>query len=125
GRSGVRFEPLSPSESDPSTFRFMGSQVSSEKPKGVTTRDIAKSLRQTREKGQKVLLVGGPAIVHTGAGEHVCKLIRGGFVQVLFAGNALATHGIEQSMFGTSLGIHLDRGAPTHEGHEHHMRAIN
>lgn len=125
GRAGVRIEMLSPMESEPSTFRFMGSQVSSEKPKGVTTRDIAKSLKQTREMGQKVLLVGGPAIVHTGAAEHVCKLIRGGYVQVLFAGNALATHDIEQALFGTSLGIHLDRGAPTHEGHEHHMRAIN
>lgn len=125
GRQGVRLEPLAPSESDPATFRFMGSHVSSEKPKGVTTRDIATSLKQTREQGQKILLVGGPAIIHTGAGEHVCKLIRAGYVQVLFAGNALATHDIEQSLFGTSLGVHLDRGAPTHEGHEHHLRAIN
>lgn len=125
GRQGVRVEPMAPSENDPSTFRFMSSEVSSEKPKNVTLRDIATSLRQTKEKGEKILLVGGPAIVHTGAGEHVCKLIRAGFVQVLFAGNALATHDIEQALFGTSLGVHLDRGAPTHEGHEHHLRAIN
>jgi lysine-ketoglutarate reductase/saccharopine dehydrogenase-like protein (TIGR00300 family) len=52
-------------------------------------------------------------------------LIRAGYVQVLFAGNALATHDIEQALFGTSLGVSLDRGLPTAEGHEHHLRAIN
>src|SRR6185369_8238389 len=42
-----------------------------------------------------------------------------------FAGNALATHDIEQALFGTSLGVWLDRGLPAEEGHEHHLRAIN
>jgi lysine-ketoglutarate reductase/saccharopine dehydrogenase-like protein (TIGR00300 family) len=44
---------------------------------------------------------------------------------VLFAGNALATHDIEQALYGTSLGVWLDRGLPAEEGHEHHLRAIN
>jgi len=44
---------------------------------------------------------------------------------VLFAGNALATHDIELSLYGTSLGISADHGLPTEEGHEHHLRAIN
>ena len=44
---------------------------------------------------------------------------------MLFAGNALATHDIEQSLFGTSLGVHLDRGDVVEAGHEHHLRAIN
>jgi lysine-ketoglutarate reductase/saccharopine dehydrogenase-like protein (TIGR00300 family) len=52
-------------------------------------------------------------------------LIRKGYVNILFAGNALATHDIEQALFGTSLGIHMDRGIPAEEGHEHHLRAIN
>jgi lysine-ketoglutarate reductase/saccharopine dehydrogenase-like protein (TIGR00300 family) len=69
--------------------------------------------------------VGGPAIVHTGSGEHLCQLIQRGYVDVLFAGNALATHDIEQALFGTSLGVHLDRGIPAEAGHEHHLRAIN
>ncbi|QDU59808.1 hypothetical protein Pan216_06410 [Planctomycetes bacterium Pan216] len=125
GRKGVRVLPQSPRKSDAGTFQFMTSEVSSEKPKGVTVRDIAEEFRQTRERGEKILLVGGPAIVHTGAGEHICRLIRGGFVQVLFAGNALATHDIEQALMGTSLGVDLERGYPMHEGHEHHLRAIN
>lgn len=125
GRSGVRVQPLQRQLDDPETFQFMTSAVSSEKPKGVTVRDIATKLRETRAAGKKILLVGGPAIVHTGAGEHVCKLIRAGYVQVLFAGNALATHDIEQAFFHTSLGVSMEKGIPMEEGHEHHLRSIN
>jgi lysine-ketoglutarate reductase/saccharopine dehydrogenase-like protein (TIGR00300 family) len=91
----------------------------------VSVREIAQAMRRTREAGEKVIAVLGPAVVHTGGVEHVGKLIRAGYVQVLFAGNALATHDIEQALYGTSLGVSLERGLPTHEGHEHHLRAIN
>ena len=125
GRLGVRVHPLERKIDDPASFKFMSSSVSSEKPKGVTVRDIAESMREARHAGKKILLVGGPAIVHTGADEHVCRMIRGGYVQVLFAGNALATHDIEQALMGTSLGVHLEKGVPMDEGHEHHLRVIN
>ena len=55
----------------------------------------------------------------------MAALVRAGFVDVLFAGNALATHDIESSMFGTSLGIDLSHGSGVEHGHEHHIRAIN
>src|SRR3712207_9204324 len=42
-----------------------------------------------------------------------------------FAGNALATHDIESSLFGTSLGVDLAKGSGVPHGHEHHIRAIN
>jgi lysine-ketoglutarate reductase/saccharopine dehydrogenase-like protein (TIGR00300 family) len=125
GRKGVRVKIPKRESSDPDSFQFMTSAVSSEKPKDVTVRDIATYLRKTKERGQKILVVGGPAIVHTGAGIHLCRMIRAGYVQVLFAGNALASHDIEQAFFQTSLGVHLGRGIPMHEGHEHHLRSIN
>jgi lysine-ketoglutarate reductase/saccharopine dehydrogenase-like protein (TIGR00300 family) len=78
-----------------------------------------------RKAGGKILVVAGPAVVHTGAGEHFEKMIEWGFVNLLFAGNALATHDIEQALYGTSLGVYLSRGALADEGHENHMRAIN
>lgn len=108
-----------------SLFEFMASPVSSEKPKGVTVREIAQAMRQTRAAGKKILAVLGPAVVHTGGAEHMGEMIRLGYVNVLFAGNALATHDIEQAFFGTSLGVSMERGLPTDEGHEHHLRAIN
>src|SRR5207249_1583626 len=106
-------------------FEFMASPVSSEKPKGVTVREIAAAMRRTRQAGEKILAVLGPAVVHTGSVEHICRLIRTGYLSVLFAGNALATHDIEQALYGTSLGVSMDRGLPAEEGHEHHLRAIN
>ncbi len=72
-----------------------------------------------------MLAVLGPAVVHTGGSELVAKLVREGLINVLFAGNALATHDIEQAFYGTRLGVSLDKGLPTHEGHENHLRTIN
>lgn len=106
-------------------FEFMASPVSSEKPKGVTVREIAAEMKRTKAAGEKILAVLGPAVVHTGGGDVVSRLIRGGYLNLLFAGNALATHDIEQALFGTSLGVSLERGLPADEGHEHHLRAIN
>jgi lysine-ketoglutarate reductase/saccharopine dehydrogenase-like protein (TIGR00300 family) len=103
----------------------MASAVSSEKPKGVTVREIAQEMRRCRSDGKKILVVAGPAVVHTGSGVYLCELIRKGFVHLLFAGNALAAHDIEQALFGTSLGVYLERGVPAAEGHQHHLRAIN
>lgn len=124
GHGGVRVFP----EERPrgtSMFAFMGSSVSSEKPKAVSLRAVADAIRATRAEGKKVLLVGGPAIVHTGSGEHVARMIREGWIQVLFAGNALATHDIEQALHGTSLGVSLAHGEAIEHGHSHHLRAIN
>lgn len=124
GHAGVRVLPPE-RDTESHGFEFMGSAVSTEKPKGVMIREIAGQLKRHRAEGGRILLVGGPAIVHTGSAEHVCHLIRQGYVNRLFAGNALATHDIEQSLFGTSLGVRLDRGGSVEGGHEHHLRAIN
>jgi lysine-ketoglutarate reductase/saccharopine dehydrogenase-like protein (TIGR00300 family) len=124
GHAGVRVFP----EQRPvlqQSFEFMNSAVSTEKPKGLAIRNVAAQLFANRREGRKTLLVGGPAIVHTGSVEHLCQLIRRGYVNRLFAGNALATHDIEQALYGTSLGVYLERGTLAEAGHEHHLRAIN
>ncbi len=124
GLRGVRVFPEA-AERRTDLFEFMASPVSSEKPKGATVREIAAAMRRTRESGQKILAVLGPAVVHTGGSEWVSRLIRAGYLQVLFAGNALATHDMEQAFYGTSLGVSLEQGLPAEEGHEHHLRTIN
>jgi lysine-ketoglutarate reductase/saccharopine dehydrogenase-like protein (TIGR00300 family) len=124
GHSGVRIFPLERSESA-TEFGFMSSTVSTEKPKGAMARAIARQLMEVKRTGGKTLLVGGPAIVHTGSAPFVCELVRKGYIHKLFAGNALATHDLEQSMFGTSLGVHLEDAHTAETGHEHHLRAIN
>jgi lysine-ketoglutarate reductase/saccharopine dehydrogenase-like protein (TIGR00300 family) len=124
GHSGVRVFPEERINVRQS-FEFMNSAVSTEKPKGVAIRQIAMEMFRARESRGKSLLVGGPAIVHTGSAPYIGQLIRHGYLHKLFAGNALATHDIEQNLFGTSLGVHLDRGDLAEAGHEHHLRAIN
>jgi lysine-ketoglutarate reductase/saccharopine dehydrogenase-like protein (TIGR00300 family) len=124
GRKGLRVMPAE-TLARQSLFEFMASPVSSEKPKGVTVREVAAAMRRTRDAGEKILAVLGPAVVHTGSVEHICWLVRNGYLNALFAGNALATHDIEQALYGTSLGVSLERGLPAEEGHEHHLRAIN
>jgi lysine-ketoglutarate reductase/saccharopine dehydrogenase-like protein (TIGR00300 family) len=106
-------------------FEFMSSTVSSEKPQALLVRQIAERMREVKQQGRRVLWVGGPAIVHTGAAPAMVALVEAGYVDVLFAGNALATHDIEAALYGTSLGVDLNRGAGVPHGHEHHIRAIN
>jgi lysine-ketoglutarate reductase/saccharopine dehydrogenase-like protein (TIGR00300 family) len=124
GHAGVRVIPVERTKVR-GDFTFMSSGVSTEKPKGALIQEIARDLVKNRRGGGKTLIVGGPAIVHTGSGPAVCQLIRGGYVHKLFAGNALATHDIEQSLYGTSLGVHLADASLAEAGHEHHLRAIN
>jgi lysine-ketoglutarate reductase/saccharopine dehydrogenase-like protein (TIGR00300 family) len=125
GHRGIRVSPAVRGTQRLSEFEFMASNVSTEKPKTAVIRALASEMRLTRKRGGKILVVGGPAVVHTGAGEHLENLIKRGFVQLLFAGNALAVHDIEQSLYGTSLGVYLHEGTLAQEGHENHMRAIN
>ena len=82
-------------------------------------------MREAKAEGKKVLWVGGPGVVHTGAAPAMVAMVEAGFVDVLFAGNALATHDIESSLYGTSLGVDLSHGHGVEHGHEHHIRALN
>ncbi len=124
GHRGVKVAPTErPSKED--VFSFMSSAVSTEKPKGAVVRDITRFFQDARYRSQKILVVAGPAIVHTGAVSNFVRLIESGYVDVLFAGNALAVHDIEYALYGTSLGVYLDKGIPAEHGHENHMRAIN
>ena len=124
GHRGVRVFPLEKAR-EKQSFEFMNSSVSTEKPKGIATRAVAADFFDARRSGKKTAIVGGPAIVHTGSVDHVSWLIREGYVNLLLAGNALATHDIERAMFGTSLGVCLSEGNSVEAGHEHHLRAIN
>ncbi|HET7486591.1 MAG TPA: TIGR00300 family protein [Acidimicrobiales bacterium] len=124
GHDGIRVSPPSPMRGV-KTFEFMSSEVSSEKPKAVLVADVASRLRVHREAGDKVLAVCGPAVVHTGAAPAVARLVRAGWIDVLFAGNGFATHDIESNVMGTSLGVSVHAGTPSEGGHANHLRVIN
>jgi lysine-ketoglutarate reductase/saccharopine dehydrogenase-like protein (TIGR00300 family) len=124
GKDGIRVEPPERPR-DYSVFEFMKSTVSSEKPIQVIVKQIADAIKETKARKKKVLVVAGPAIIHTGSGKHLAKLIRDGCIDVLFAGNALAVHDIESQLYGTSLGLNIKTGRPAERGHRNHLSAIN
>lgn len=124
GASGIKVTPIMV-EKETGSFGFMESVVSSEKPQAVLVRQVADGMREAKERGEKILWVGGPGVVHTGAAPAMVAMVEAGYVDVLFAGNALATHDIEAALYGTSLGIDLSQGRGVEHGHEHHIRAIN
>ncbi len=124
GSLGIRVSPRDRGRAG-EVFEFMSSQVSSERPQGLIVRKVAEAMRETKRRGEKILWVAGPAVIHTGAAPAVVRLIHAGYVDVLFAGNALAAHDIEGALYGTSLGVNLSEGVGVEHGHEHHIRAIN
>jgi lysine-ketoglutarate reductase/saccharopine dehydrogenase-like protein (TIGR00300 family) len=137
GWKGVRVTTPS-RDADAGGFGFMTSEVSSEKPKALSVTRVAESLVKAREvrdssavdsrgvpsKG-RILAVCGPAVVHTGAAPPLARMVRHGWIDVLFAGNGFATHDIESSVLGTSLGVSLGEGLAAEHGHANHLRVIN
>ena len=124
GMRGIRVVPES-KERDRSHFAFMSNGVSSERQVETAVRQTAALLQQARQQGQRVVVVAGPVVVHTGGARHLASLIRAGLVDAILGGNAVAVHDIENALFGTSLGVRQADGRQEEHGHRNHMRAIN
>ena len=106
GVAGIRVIPEF-QERDRHGFAFMTNEISSERRVEVGVSRIAAMMREIKAAGGRIAVVAGPVVVHTGGSPHFQELIRGGYVDVLLAGNALAVHDVEQALFGTSLGVDL------------------
>ncbi|MEP6956378.1 MAG: TIGR00300 family protein [Chthoniobacterales bacterium] len=124
GQQGIRVQAAQRDPSPTSPFQLNAS-ISAETPKSGIIRALAREFRRIRAKQGKIVVVAGPSVVHTGAGMHLEKLIALGYVQRLFTGNGLAVYDIESAIYGTSLGVNLERGEQADAGRENHMHAIN
>jgi lysine-ketoglutarate reductase/saccharopine dehydrogenase-like protein (TIGR00300 family) len=124
GMRGIRVTPES-KERDRLSFAFMSNEISSERQLKTAVRQIAALMQHTRAEGKRIIVVGGPVIVHTGGVEPLARLIRAGWVDALLCGNALGVHDIESALLGTSLGVRQTDGRQEEHGHRNHMRAIN
>jgi lysine-ketoglutarate reductase/saccharopine dehydrogenase-like protein (TIGR00300 family) len=113
---------LVPQGADPDAFTFMSSEVSREKP--IDYAHMARVLIDEKERGGYPIWVTGPALVHSRARADMSWFIANGYVGALLAGNAVAVHDIEASIYGTTLGM-SSTGEITQGGHGLHMRAIN
>ncbi len=124
GLAGLRVLPQF-RDRERADFAFMSNEVSSERRVESSVARIAAIVRDVKQRGERIVFVAGPVVIHTGGAPYFIDLIRRGYVDAVLAGNALAVHDAEQVLFGTSLGVDLEAGVAVQGGHRHHMRAIN
>ena len=125
GEKGIKITPPERPREGVNVFEFMASSSSSERPTQHIAKQVADDIHNTKKNGGKIVIVGGPAIVHTGADDSVSELIRLGYVDGVLAGNALAVHDIEYATLGTSLGMNVHDATLAYHGHRNHMDTIN
>jgi lysine-ketoglutarate reductase/saccharopine dehydrogenase-like protein (TIGR00300 family) len=124
GHEGIRVVPVQRSTSGTDLFQFINTIIDADEPKSAVIRELGHELQRARVTNGKIAIVAGPAIVRTGAGQHLVRLIESRYVDRLFAGNAFAVYDVERALFGTSLGVNPDL-AFARGGHENHLRAAN
>ena len=125
GFTGILLRPSAPRRTRADKFAFMAHGISSERKLAAQVDEVVAAWQTVRTRGQKVIVVVGPVVVHVGAAGLLADIVRGGWIDAVLAGNALAVHDIEAALYGTSLGVDLELGSPSVHGHMHHMRAIN
>ena len=121
---GIRVKPPERSR-DYSVFGFMSNDISAEVNKGIAISSTAREMKRARERGEKIVVVAGPAVVHSGGDTALARLVREGWVDVLLSGNAFATHDLEKAIVGTSLGVCQMSGRAVEGGSRNHLFAIN
>jgi len=124
GEAGIAVQP-SERHMAGESFSFMSSEASTEQPKAARIHAVAQAMRACHAQGREILWVVGPAVVHTGGGESLERLVHDGWVDCLYTGNALAVHDIEEALYRTALGRDTTTDRPVDGGHCHHLRAIN
>jgi lysine-ketoglutarate reductase/saccharopine dehydrogenase-like protein (TIGR00300 family) len=124
GLEGIRVIPEF-RDRDRDGFAFMTNEVSSERRVEASVLRIASTIREIKAAGGRVAVVAGPAVITTGAGEHLAALVRRGLVDVLLGGNALGVYDVEQALYGTAMGIDIRTGSPDPDGRRRHLQALN
>ncbi|MCU0572093.1 MAG: hypothetical protein MUC41_03775 [Syntrophobacteraceae bacterium] len=120
----VHSDPFRSAMGPTETFAFR-TQISRETSFSHDYDELFELFEHERSHGA-ILWVLGPAVAFDrDARESFVRIVEGGFVHGVMAGNALAVHDIEAALFGTALGqeIYTKRHRPL--GHYNHLDAIN
>ncbi len=114
---------VQPEESeDKFTFRSRGTR---ETPFSRSYDDLYNILRYDRDHGHIVWVLGPAVSFDKDSRESMQGLIEAGYCHALMAGNALATHDLEASRFGTGLGQDIYNQQLVPLGHYNHLDVIN
>jgi len=125
GEAGIKVNPPERPRGTEGPFGFMQGGISSERPSLSLIGNVADAIVETAESGGNVLVVPGPALLHSGAGPDLARLVREGYVDMLSAGNGFAVHDLERDLYGTSLGMDVETLEHPRKGHKHHIYAIS
>lgn len=82
-------------------------------------------LRHDRDHGYIVWVLGPACVFDNDSRNAMADLIKKGYCDCLFAGNALATHDLEAALFHTGLGQDIYSKKLIENGHYHHLHTIN
>ncbi|WP_435194997.1 TIGR00300 family protein [Natronomonas sp. EA1] len=125
GEAGIRVRPPERPRDTEGAFGFMQGGISSERPSETTIEQIADAIDETKREDGNVLVVAGPALIHSGAREDLARLVREGYVDGLSIGNGFAVHDLERDLYGTSLGVNTETLDHARKGHKHHIYTIS
>ena len=125
GNTGIRVRPPERPRGREGAFGFMQGGISSERPSASTIAKIADAVAETKRDNGNVLVVAGPALIHSGAREGLAQLVRAGYVDMLSVGNGFAVHDVERDLYGTSLGMDTETLDHPRNGHKHHIYTIS
>ncbi|MFT4883202.1 MAG: lysine-ketoglutarate reductase/saccharopine dehydrogenase-like protein (TIGR00300 family) [Natronomonas sp.] len=125
GDAGIRVQPPERPRGQEGAFGFMQGGISSERPSESTIEQIAEAIEETKREGGDILVVAGPALIHSGAREDLARLVENGYIDGLSIGNGFAVHDIERDLYGTSLGVNTETLDHARHGHKHHIYAIS
>lgn len=106
-------------------FGFMQNEISAEVNKSHAVRAAARAMRETRAAGRRIVVVTGPAVVHSGGDIALERLVRAGWVDAVLTGNAFAVHDLEKALLKTSLGVCQNSGRALEGGSRNHLWTIN
>ena len=87
--------------------------------------EIYNLLEYEREKGFLLWVLGPAVVFDKDSRDSLAAIIEEGFVHGVLAGNALAAHDIEASLYATALGQDIYTKRHAHLSHYKHLDAIN
>ncbi len=125
GEMGIRVHPPERPRSSGGAFGFMQGGVSSERPATAQIGNVANAIAETKDRDGDVMVVAGPAVIHSGARNDLARLIDEGYVDAVSAGNGFAVHDLERDLYGTSLGMDVETLEHPRKGHKHHIYTIS
>ena len=87
--------------------------------------NLVELLKHDKDNGYIVWVLGPAAVFESQSRMAMEEIINGGYAHAVFGGNAVATHDLEGALFGTALGQDIRTRENIHNGHYHHLDAIN